>query len=99
MPIKATNVDLNPVRAKIVGSLGKSKNTGIKLRMKEIAENHTLAHELLAPIAGFGVGVRGKIGLVTIAYEGQSPDAITAWRNAPGTRVELPASANGALHW
>ena len=50
-------------------------------------------------IAGFGVGVRGKIGLVTIAHEGQSPDAITAWGNAPGTRVEIPASANGALHW
>jgi len=49
--------------------------------------------------SGFGVGVRGKIGLVTIAHEGQSPDAITAWRNALGTKVELPASANGARHW
>jgi len=45
-------VDLNPVRAKIVGSLGKSKNTGIKLRMKKISKNQTFAHEPLAPIAG-----------------------------------------------
>jgi len=45
-------VDLNPVRAKMVGSLGKSKNTGIKLRMNKIAKNQTLADELLAPIAG-----------------------------------------------
>jgi len=45
-------VDLNPVRAKMVGSLVKSKNTGIKLRIKKIAKNQPLAHELLAPIAG-----------------------------------------------
>ncbi len=45
-------VDLNPVRAKIGGSLGKSKNTGIKLRMKRIAKNQTLASNFLAPIAG-----------------------------------------------
>ena len=45
-------VDLNPVRAKIVGSLGKSKNTGIKLRMKKISKNHAIADELLVPIAG-----------------------------------------------
>jgi len=46
-------VDLNPVRAKMAGSLSKSKNTGMKLRMKKISKNQTLAHELLAPIAGF----------------------------------------------
>ena len=45
-------VDLNQVRAKMVASLGKSKNTSIKLRMKKIAKNQPLAHELLAPIAG-----------------------------------------------
>lgn len=45
-------VDLNPVRAKIVGSLGNSKNTGIKLRMKKISKNHAIADELLVPIAG-----------------------------------------------
>ncbi len=45
-------VDLNPVRAKIVGSLGKSKNTGIKLRMRKLAKNQSLASEFLAPIAG-----------------------------------------------
>ena len=49
--VAMTYVDLNPVRAKIVGSLGKSKNTGIKLRMKKIAKNHALAHDPLAPIA------------------------------------------------
>ena len=46
------SVDLNPVRAKMVGSLGKSKNTGIKLRMKKITKNQTIAAQLLAPIAG-----------------------------------------------
>ena len=45
-------VDLNPVRAKMVGSLGKSKNTSIKLRMQKIAKNQPLANDLLAPIAG-----------------------------------------------
>ena len=45
-------VDLNPVRAKIVGSLGNSKNTGIKLRMEKIAKSQTLADGLLSPIAG-----------------------------------------------
>ena len=45
-------VDLNPVRAKIVGSLGKSKSTGIKLRMRKLAKNQPLAGEFLAPIAG-----------------------------------------------
>ena len=45
-------VDLNPVRAKMVGNLGKSKNTGIKLRMKKISKNQTFPHELLASIAG-----------------------------------------------
>ena len=45
-------VDLNPVRAKIVGSLGKSKNTGIKLRMKKLAKHQSLAGEFLAPIVG-----------------------------------------------
>ena len=39
-------VDLNPVRAKIVASLGKSKNTGIKLRIKKIAKNQALAHKI-----------------------------------------------------
>ena len=47
-------VDLNPVRAKIVASLGKSKNTGINPRMKKLAKNQGLAHEFLAPIAGLG---------------------------------------------
>ena len=45
-------VDLNPVRAKMVGSLGKSKNTGINPRMKKIAKRQALADGLLAPIAG-----------------------------------------------
>ena len=45
-------VDLNPVRAKMVGSLGMSKNTGIKLRIKKISKNQPLAHELLDPVAG-----------------------------------------------
>jgi len=36
----------------MVGSLGKSKNTGIQLRIEKIAKNQAFAHELLAPIAG-----------------------------------------------
>ncbi len=48
-------VDLTPVRAKMVGILGKSKNTGIKLRMKKIAKNQTLAGNFLAPIAGMAI--------------------------------------------
>ena len=54
-------VDLNPVLAKIVGSLGKSKNTGIRLRMKKIAKNQALASNFSAPIAGLATCQRPKL--------------------------------------
>ena len=47
-----TYVDLNPVRAKVADSLGKSKNTSIRLRMDAISKNSALANQRLSPIAG-----------------------------------------------
>jgi len=45
-------VDLNPIRAKMVDSLGNSKNTGIWLRMKNLLQDQSLANQPMTPIAG-----------------------------------------------
>jgi len=48
-------VDLNPVRAGMASSVGGSDHTSVQARTQSLREEPKAAHQLLMPIAGFGV--------------------------------------------